>query len=132
MYNLCIGFLCINKNSFRNKGGYILDKKLIALNSSLLILQLISEKEQYGYQLIKELETRSNHTFSLKEGTLYPILHSLETQGAIESFQMQADTGKIRKYYRITKQGKKLFEEKKVEWELYQNAVNSVLREVRE
>ncbi len=132
MYNLYIGFLCINKNSFRNKGGYILDKKLIALNSSLLILQLISEKEQYGYQLIKELETRSNHTFSLKEGTLYPILHSLETQGAIESFQMQADTGKIRKYYRITKQGKKLFEEKKVEWELYQNAVNSVLREVRE
>ncbi len=132
MYNLCIGFLCINKNSFRNKGGCILDKKLIALNSSLLILQLISEKEQYGYQLIKELETRSNHTFSLKEGTLYPILHSLETQGAIESFQMQADTGKIRKYYRITKQGKKLFEEKKVEWELYQNAVNSVLREVRE
>ncbi|MCX4268192.1 MAG: PadR family transcriptional regulator [Lachnospiraceae bacterium] len=109
-----------------------MDKKLIALNSSLLILQLISEKEQYGYQLIKELETRSNHTFSLKEGTLYPILHSLETQGAIESFQMQADTGKIRKYYRITKQGKKLFEEKKVEWELYQNAVNSVLREVRE
>ncbi len=132
MYNLCIGFLCINKNSFRNKGGYILDKKLIALNSSLLILQLISEKEQYGYQLIKELETRSNHTFSLKEGTLYPILHSLETQGAVESFQMQADTGKIRKYYRITKQGKKLFEEKKAEWELYQNAVNSVLREVRE
>ncbi len=132
MYNLCIGFLCINKNSFRNKGGYILDKKLIALNSSLLILQLISEKEQYGYQLIKELETRSNHTFSLKEGTLYPILHSLETQGAIESFQMQADTGKIRKYYRITKQGKKLFKEKKAEWELYQNAVNSVLREVRE
>lgn len=107
-----------------------MDKKLITFNSSLLILQLISEKEQYGYQLIKELELRSDYTFSLKEGTLYPILHSLESEGAIESFEMQAETGKIRKYYRITKQGKKLFEKKKAEWNKYQMAVNKVLGEV--
>lgn len=113
------------------KGVEMLDKKLIAFNSSLLILQLISEKEQYGYQLIKELEIRSNDTFSLKEGTLYPILHSLESEGAIESFETQAETGRIRKYYRITKQGKKLLEKKKAEWNKYQMAVNKVVGEVR-
>lgn len=121
---------CREKEFMGKKGVEMLDKKLIAFNSSLLILQLINEKEKYGYQLIKELEMRSNYTFSLKEGTLYPILHSLESEGAIEGFETQAETGRIRKYYRITKQGKKLFEKKKAEWDRYQMAVNKVLGEV--
>ncbi|MBO5279373.1 MAG: helix-turn-helix transcriptional regulator [Lachnospiraceae bacterium] len=107
-----------------------MDKKMTAVSASLLVLQLISEKEQYGYQIIKELELRSNYIFSLKEGTLYPILHSLEEKGAIESFERLAETGKMRKYYRITKKGGKLLKDKKTEWNMYQQAVNQVIGEV--
>lgn len=107
-----------------------MDKKMTAVSASLLVLQLISEKEQYGYQIIKELELRSNHIFTLKEGTLYPILHSLEEKGAIESYERLAETGKMRKYYRITKKGGKLLKDKKTEWNTYQQAVNQVIGEV--
>ena len=65
--------------------------------------------------------------FAFKEGTLYTILHSLEEKGALESFEKQAESGKIRKYYRITKKGKLLLKEKKAEWEAYQLAINRVL-----
>lgn len=107
-----------------------MDKKMTAVSASLLVLQLISEKEQYGYQIIKELDLRSSHVFSLKEGTLYPILHSLEEKGAIESFERLAETGKMRKYYRITKNGKKLLKEKKEEWQTCNQAVSRVIGEV--
>lgn len=106
-----------------------MNKKPSASSTSMLVLQLISENEQYGYQIIKELEARSCHVFSLKEGTLYPILHALEEEGAVEAFERTAESGKMRKYYRITKKGEKLLNEKKNEWNRYRKAVNLVIRE---
>ncbi|MDF2544759.1 MAG: transcriptional regulator, PadR-like family [Herbinix sp.] len=104
-----------------------MDKKLMAISTSMLVLKLLEKQEMYGYQLIKELELRSEKVFQLKEGTLYPILHGLEQQNAIESFEQIAETGRIRKYYKITDEGRKLLKEKTVEWNSYQNAVNKVL-----
>lgn len=104
-----------------------MDKKLMAIGTSMMVLQLLGEQEMYGYQIIKELELRSEKVFVLKEGTLYPVLHSLEQQSAIESFEKVADTGRVRKYYRITKTGSKMLKEKKKEWEVYQRAVNNVM-----
>lgn len=93
----------------------------------MLILKLLEREEMYGYQMIKELEDKSENVFILKEGTLYPILHSLEQQEAIESFEQIAETGRVRKYYRITKIGKKVLNEKRMEWNVYQKAVNKVM-----
>ena len=58
-------------------------KKNMAMGTSMLLLKLLEQQDMYGYQIIRELEKRSNHIFSLKEGTLYPLLHSLEQQGAV-------------------------------------------------
>ena len=51
------------------------NKELVKGSTSMLVLGVLEEKEMYGYQIIKELEQRSETVFSLKEGTLYPILH---------------------------------------------------------
>ena len=80
----------------------------------------------YGYQIIRELEQQSRDVFKLQEGTLYPILHTLEQQVAVTSYQQKADNGRLRKYYAITTHGQKLLDEKLKEWEVYQTAINQV------
>ena len=83
-----------------------MDKKLMAVGTSMLLLKLLEEKDMYGYEMIRELEKRSNQVFALKEGTLYPILHSLEEQEAVESYEKAAQSGRRRKYYHMTAKGK--------------------------
>ena len=56
------------------------DKNLLSGSTTLLVLSLLSSGDKYGYEMIAELEARSDHTFTLKEGTLYPILHTLEKE----------------------------------------------------
>ncbi|MBR5420114.1 MAG: helix-turn-helix transcriptional regulator [Lachnospiraceae bacterium] len=72
----------------------------------MLVLQLLSEQPRYGYQLIQELKQRSDGTFSLKDGTLYPILYRLEDSAWVESKWSAAEGRQVpRKYYEITKDG---------------------------
>ena len=103
------------------------DKSLLSGSTTLLVLSLLSTGDKYGYQMIAELDTRSDHTFTLKEGTLYPILHGLEKEGAVKSYTKEADTGRIRKYYRITKKGLRALEEQKKEWAVFSEKVNAIL-----
>ena len=103
------------------------DKTLLSGSATLLVLSLLSEGDKYGYEMIAQLEARSDHTFSMKEGTLYPILHTLEKQGAVQSYEKAAPSGRTRKYYRITRSGLKLLGEKKEEWNTFSQAVNAVL-----
>lgn len=70
-----------------------IDKTLMAGSTTLLVLSLLSEGEKYGYQMIAELARRSDDTFQLKEGTLYPILHALEKEGRVKSFRQEAENG---------------------------------------
>lgn len=104
-----------------------MDKKLMSISISMMLLKLLEERDMYGYEMIKELEAKSENVFSLKEGTLYPVLHTLETDGAIESYEKVAETGRIRKYYHITKNGTKILADKAKEWNTYQKAVNLVI-----
>lgn len=105
-----------------------MDKKMMAMGTTMLVLSLLEEEDLYGYQIIRMLEERSNSVFSLKEGTLYPILHGLEEQEAVESYEKQAETGRLRKYYHLTNRGKKLLKEKKIEWDTYEKAIHDVIR----
>ena len=105
-----------------------IDKSLITGSTTMLILKLLEEKDMYGYEMIEELEKQSNNTFTLKAGTLYPILHTLEQKGILISYEQQLENSKIRKYYNITKSGKLFLKEKCKEWDTYSGAVNQVLR----
>ena len=104
-----------------------LDKGLIAGSSTLLVLSLLEKEDMYGYQMITELSRRSNDTFQMKEGTLYPILHALEKGKYLSSYQQEAPTGRVRKYYHVTRRGLELLSEKKAEWEQFSNGVDQVL-----
>lgn len=104
-----------------------IDKSLMTGSTTMLILRLLENRDMYGYQMIEELERQSQNIFTLKAGTLYPILHTLEQQAMIESYDTDSDGLRPRKYYRITKNGKRLLEDKKAEWKAYSSAINHVL-----
>lgn len=103
------------------------DKSLLKGSTTTLILKLLEEKDMYGYEMIEVLSKKSDHTFDLKAGTLYPILHNLEKNELVESYEEKADNERTRKYYHLTSKGKKLLQKKHQEWIVYSNAVNKVL-----
>lgn len=103
-----------------------IEKSLVSGSMTMLILKLLSEKDMYGYEMIDTLRKRSQNVFELKAGTLYPLLHGLEEKGLVTVYE-QEYTGKVRKYYSITKAGKGLLEKKTEEWKEYATAVSDVL-----
>lgn len=103
-----------------------IDKELLKGSTTMLILKLLENENMYGYQMIKELQKKSENIFELKEGTLYPILHLLEEKGYIISYWDETTTKK-RKYYSITEKGKNFLKEKQEEWKIFSNGVNKVI-----
>lgn len=96
-------------------------------STTLLVLSLLEQGDRYGYQIIRELELRSDKTFSMSEGTLYPVLHTLERQGDVRTYEQKAETGRLRKYYQLTRQGVHTLQRKKREWKLYCAKVGKVI-----
>lgn len=103
-----------------------IDKSLVSGSTSMLILRLLAEKDMYGYEMIDTLRTKSQNVFELRAGTLYPLLHSMEEKGFLEAYEQEA-VGKVRKYYHITKSGKKQLKTKAEEWKEYSRAVINVM-----
>lgn len=104
-----------------------IDKGLIGGSTVLLVLSLLNETDMYGYEIIKELEQRSDETFKFKEGSLYPVLHKMENNGFVKSYTAKGDTGKNRKYYHITTRGIKQLTLENQKWALFSNSVNKVI-----
>ncbi len=104
-----------------------ISKGLMAGSTGLMVLHLIAERDMYGYEIVRELEQRSDSVFTLKEGTLYPVLHGLENAGLVQSYMQTADNGKPRKYYRVTKKGGAALADRKAEWEVFSKSVNRVI-----
>jgi len=102
------------------------NKSLISGSTSMLLLGLLLEKDMYGYEMIETLHQRSNHVFDLKAGTLYPLLHTLEEKGYLESYE-NLESAKLRKYYHITKKGQKYLKVICEEWQDYAQAVKRVI-----
>ena len=103
-----------------------ISKELMKGSTPTLVLSVMEKEDMYGYQIIKELEKKSENVFCLKEGTLYPILHSLEDAGYLESYWVDMESKK-RKYYHITRKGKAQLKEKKEEFKVYSASVGKVL-----
>lgn len=103
-----------------------IDKSLVSGSTSMLLLRLLEERDLYGYEMIDTLRERSENVFDLKAGTLYPLLHSLEGKHYLTSYESEAG-GKMRKYYTLTKEGKKYLKSKKEEWNIYSSTVTKIL-----
>ena len=103
-----------------------IDRELLKGSTTLLILNLLKDNNMYGYEMIETLREKSNNVFELKAGTLYPLLHSMEEKGWLTVYEQEYG-GKLRKYYRLTREGKKQLAAKKAEWKEYSTAVVNVL-----
>ena len=103
------------------------DKSSLPGGTAMLVLALLKEREMYGYQIIEELERRSNQVFRLQEGTLYPLLHSLERDKLVTAREQETPGGRKRRYYRITAGGLRALEEKREQWAVYSRPVTAIL-----
>lgn len=81
----------------------------------------------YGYQIIKELKTRSENVFELKEGSLYPVLHVMETKRLVTSYEKESGSKRRRRYYRITENGRRELADKKSEFFTFSSAAKRIL-----
>lgn len=103
-------------------------RELLKGSTDAILLSLINQTPMYGYQIIKELEKRSNGYFQFKEGTLYPALHRLEKAGLIQGKWQTLLTGQERRYYFITEKGKQVLTEKLTTWRNFSEAVNAIIQ----
>lgn len=95
----------------------------------IIVLNLLSEKETYGYQLLQELDEKSDGVFKIKEGTMYPILYRLEDDGLIAScWSLPRDKNVSKKFYVITDKGREILKELLMLWSRMDQCANKFLR----
>ena len=92
-----------------------------------LLLYLMGQQPMYGYQIIKELEGRSQGYFKFREGTLYPALHRLERADLILGKWQMLPSGRQRRYYHITDKGRRVLAEKMSQWQDFLTAMNLII-----
>jgi len=105
-------------------------RDLLKGSSDSLLLCLIEQQPMYGYQIIRELEKRSQGYFKFKEGTLYPALHRLERAGLIIGKWQILLNGRPRRYYHITAKGSSKLAAERTHWQDFLNAVNLIIQPV--
>ncbi|KFZ30844.1 PadR family transcriptional regulator [Pseudidiomarina salinarum] len=108
-----------------------LSKDLMAASSTPLVLGIIAEGETYGYEIVKRVEELSGGALNWTDGMMYPLLHRLEHQGLLESRWRVADSGRKRKYYAITTQGRKALAEQQQQWQVINEALSRIWHEMK-
>jgi DNA-binding PadR family transcriptional regulator len=96
-------------------------------NAAVLILSCLAREPMHGYRIVKELESVTDGYFHMREGTLYPHLHTLERDGLIEGYWESTSGGRERKQYKITEHGRATLAKQQAEWRRFQLNVNRVL-----
>ena len=104
-----------------------MDSELLKGTLSLLILSLLSRKAMYGYEIAATVHRDTDGAFQWREGSLYPNLHKLQADGLIAGEWEEKETGRKRRYYHITKQGREALAEKMKSWNELCGGVNRIL-----
>jgi DNA-binding PadR family transcriptional regulator len=99
-------------------------KDLIAASSMPIVLAILAEGDSYGYAILKRVRDASGGQMEWTDGMLYPVLHRLERLGYVTPRWEIAESGRRRKYYRITSQGRAQLAEERRQWQ----AVDATLR----
>lgn len=101
-----------------------INKDLVAASSTPLVLAILAERDSYGYAILQRVRELSGGRVAWTDGMLYPVLHRLERLGHVKARWEVAETGRRRKYYRITSRGQVQLAEDRKQWE----AVDATLR----
>ena len=92
----------------------------------LLLLRLLDSREMYGYELVRSIREATGEAITLGEGVIYPVLHSLERNGALKSRRKPVG-GRTRVYYSVTKKGKVRLQKLRHDWQRIQAGISSAL-----
>lgn len=101
-----------------------INKDLIAASSTPIVLAILAEGDSYGYAILQRVREVSGGRMTWTDGMLYPVLHRLERQGLVEARWELAESGRRRKYYRITPEGRAHLIQERQQWQ----AVDATLR----
>ena len=93
-------------------------KDLVAAAATPLVLAILSEGESYGYAIIKRVDELSGGEMQWTDGMLYPVLHRLERNGLVKAEWGRSESGRRRKYYRITDQGSEELARQRRQWQV--------------
>ncbi|MEA5075857.1 MAG: helix-turn-helix transcriptional regulator [Coriobacteriia bacterium] len=101
-----------------------INKDLVAASSTPIVLAILAEGDSYGYAILQRVRELSGGNLEWTDGMLYPVLHRLSRFGLVESRWEVAESGRRRKYYRITAEGRTHLAEQRQQWQ----AVDATLR----
>ena len=103
-----------------------INKDLVAASGTTLILAIIAEGDSYGYAILKRVAELSGGELKWTDGMLYPVLHRLERQGHVEGKWGTAESGRRRKYYRITAPGRAQLAQQREQWQMVDAALRNI------
>jgi PadR family transcriptional regulator, regulatory protein PadR len=103
-----------------------LNKDLVAASATPLVLAILAEGDSYGYAIIKRVTELSRGHLQWTDGMLYPVLHRLERQDLVAAKWGVAETGRKRKYYRITRAGMDQLAVQKEQWQMVDKALRGI------
>ena len=103
-----------------------LGKDLVAASATPLVLAILAEGESYGYAIIKRVGELSRGHVQWTDGMLYPVLHRLERNGLVAAKWGSSESGRRRKYYRLTKEGRAQLEAERKRWQVVDATLHRV------
>jgi len=103
-----------------------IQKDLVAASATPLVLAILSEGESYGYAIIKRVAELSGGELQWTDGMVYPLLHRLERNGFVEAVWGKSETGRRRKYYRLTKAGATHLDHQRRQWQTVDTALRGI------
>ena len=103
-----------------------ISKDLVAASSTPLVLSILAEGDSYGYAILKRVRELSGGELQWTDGMLYPVLHRLERSALIEARWDQAESGRRRKYYRVTDAGREQLAEERRQWRAVDEALAKI------
>ena len=105
-------------------------KDLVAAAATPLVLAILAEGDSYGYAILKRVRELSGGELNWTDGMLYPVLHRLERAGLVEAKWDHAESGRRRKYYRVTPAGREQLAEERRQWRAVDEALEKIWRAV--
>ena len=105
-------------------------KDLVAASATPLVLGILAEGESYGYAILKRVSELSGSQLQWTDGMLYPLLHRIERLGHIEASWSASETGRRRRYYRITDQGREALAAQRHQWQVVGDALRGIWHEI--
>ena len=108
-----------------------LGKDLVAASATPLVLAILAEGDSYGYAIIKRVADLSGGHLQWTDGMLYPVLHRLERQGLVSAKWGESDSGRKRKYYRLTRLGRAELSAQREQWQMVDHTLRGIWMNVQ-